>query len=193
MGKIQKPERNSKLSHMKSTEAVFVQHQAPVRWQIGRIVFDAQAVDDLAQEVFVAWFQMAANQRENEIGDTRAWLLRVARNKAIDWIRTKSNQPVSTGRLGELPDVTAGALEAVGAIQSDEIENGDLRLAALRHCVGLLSPEHREIVEEYYSQGKSSELIAVRIGKGSSGVRMMLTRIRRSLGKCVRRQLEKTK
>jgi DNA-directed RNA polymerase specialized sigma24 family protein len=94
--------------------------------------------------------------------------------------------------MNEIIDTTLadGITEGAG---DNAISDGEFRLNALRHCLDLLQPEHREIVEEFYRQGKSSELIAVRLGKGSSGVRMMLTRIRRGLGKCIRRQLEKKK
>ncbi len=158
------------------------------------MIFDSQIVDDLAQEVFVAWFQVAgAAERPGApegIESTRAWLHRVARNKAIDWLRKNSRQPVSTGNMNGIVDGVSqefpGDPSGDGATADDEF-----RLEALRHCLNLLLPEHREIVDEFYRQGKSSELIAARIGKGSSGVRMMLTRIRRGLGKCIRRQLDK--
>ncbi len=177
-------------------EAVVLEHQVLVRWQISRLVFDSQIVDDLAQEVFVAWFQFAEQKTglklEGGIDSTTAWLQKVARNKAIDWLRKNSRQAVSTGSMNEIAD--AASIKQSGDNASDDrITDGEFRLRALQHCLDLLQPEHREIVEEFYRQGKSSELIAARLGKGSSGVRMMLTRIRRGLGKCIRRQLEKKK
>jgi len=171
-----------------------MEHQASVRWQISRLVFDSQTVDDLAQEVFVVWFQRTNQDERQSCGEAvesvRGWLLRVARNKAIDWLRKNSRQPAPTGNLNELVDsLSAGTVASENSVGAGA--EGETRLQALRHCLGLLQPEHREIVQEFYGQGKSSELIGVRLGKGSSGVRMMLTRIRRALGKCIRRQLEK--
>jgi RNA polymerase sigma factor (sigma-70 family) len=177
-------------------EAVVLEHQALVRWQISRLVFDSQVVDDLAQEVFVAWFQLASSSGKPSsnanIDSPRGWLMRVARNKAIDWLRKNSRQAVSTGNMDGIVEMTSTEGIADGA-SNEAIADGEVRMNALRHCLDLLQPDHREIVEEFYRQGKSSELIAVRIGRGSSGVRMMLTRIRRALGKCIRRQLEKKK
>lgn len=166
-------------------------HQAAVRWQISRLVSDPLTVDDLAQEVFVAWIQRTgpANLSLSPPESARPWLLKVARNKAIDWLRRNSRLPVSTPNLDSL--VGAGSSPAATSGEESADPDCERRLDALRHCLGLLQSEHRAIVAEFYGQGKSSELIGARLGKGSGSVRMILTRIRRALGKCIRRQLEK--
>lgn len=183
---------DSDLKLARLTEAILV-HQGLVRWQISRLVRDPNLVDDLAQEVFFAWLE--ANQARPAVLETesvqsvKSWLVAVARNKAVDWLRKNARQAVLPSRKLDLID--PGQMEHVASAgdSEEQTQAATLRLESLNHCLKLLKPEHRDMVHEFYSLGKSSELIGVQIGKGSNSVRMMLTRIRRALGKCIENQL----
>lgn len=167
-------------------------HHLSVRWQISRWIDDPQTVDDIAQDVFVAWLQTNRDNPDKFQGSDdpiiRAWLLRVARNSAVDWLRRKTRQPMTTAIVEHLAADPSSSPE--GPDRHFYLDDGLTRLQALQRCLGLLQSHHREIVEEFYQQGKSSELIAARLGKESSNVRMILSRIRRALGKCIQRHME---
>lgn len=65
----------------------------------------------------------------------------------------------------------------------------DDRSAALEHCLGMLSPEHRSlIIERYRADGKVSTL-AERLNKTPAAVSALLYRIRSVLLECVERKL----
>lgn len=166
------------------------QHQVAVRWQISRLVSEDSLVDDLAQDVFVELFR-TLRRPDRAIQSLGAWLTGVARHKAVDHLRRHSITPLSLSQLAAEPGFSAAT--ATGLERLAGRDAAQRELTALEHCLALLQPGHRELIDEFYRQGKSSELIAARLGKGSGGVRMMLTRIRQALGKCIRKQLEKLK
>ena len=65
-------------------------HQAAVRWCLVRYVRDPATADDLAQEVFLAAYQNLATCRS--AGSLRGWLLGIARNVAIQHVRSESRR-----------------------------------------------------------------------------------------------------
>jgi RNA polymerase sigma-70 factor (ECF subfamily) len=62
-------------------------HQQSVRVFISRCVHCSQQVEDLAQEVFIAAYQQSSQFRCESTVST--WLLGIARNKALHFIRTE--------------------------------------------------------------------------------------------------------
>ncbi len=164
------------------------EHQVAVRWQISRLVSEEHLVDDLAQEVFVELFR-TLRQPNRPIQSLGAWLTGVARHKAVDHLRRNSKKPLPLSQLAAEPAFAVATMTGLERLAGRD--SAQRELTALEHCLALLQPGHRELIDEFYQQGKSSELIAARLGKGSGGVRMMLTRIRQALGRCIRKQLEK--
>jgi RNA polymerase sigma-70 factor, ECF subfamily len=62
---------------------------------------------------------------------------------------------------------------------------------ALAVCLGKLSPKNRESLSAYYTGSRSIQDIAQSQNRGFGAVRIMLMRLRRSLGICIERQLAK--
>src|SRR5437899_348867 len=60
-------------------------HQAKVRCYLGRFVRGADAVDDLAQETFIAAYRSIAAYRQDS--SVAHWLLGIARNLALKHLR----------------------------------------------------------------------------------------------------------
>ena len=160
-------------------------HQAAVRWCLVRYVRDPATADDLAQEVFLAAYRNLATCRS--AGSLRGWLLGIARNMAIQHVRTESRR-----RLRERgPLATQLAQWRIEQLEQDPEDGLDheRKLETLRHCVEHLAPESRRVVEEHYFHRQTVESIAQRQGRGAGAVRMMLLRIRKALGECIRKNL----
>lgn len=170
-------------------EELVQRHQWNVRWQILRTTGDSSSVDDLAQEVFIDLLNAVRGDPTLQIASVRAWLRSVAHNKSVDAVRRSARLRLAADKHRE--EVLRERDHAVFAPDAGSGDADDRELAALSHCLGLLQPHHRELIDEFYGQGKSSELIAVRLGKGAAGVRLMLTRIRRALGSCIRKHLSR--
>ena len=55
--------------------------------------------DDLVQEVLVAVARSVSDWLENDRrGKFRAWLFRIAKNKAVDFLRRRKNRPFASSR-----------------------------------------------------------------------------------------------
>ncbi|MFN8110258.1 MAG: sigma-70 family RNA polymerase sigma factor [Thermoleophilia bacterium] len=121
--------------------ALYDEHSAALGRYVERIVGPLGGADDIVQETFVrAWSraeQLAADGRP-----LRPWLVAVARNLAIDRVRTAGVHPtVSDERLADMP----AADELDRALQSWEIAEA---LAAL-------PAEHRSVLVETHYRGRS--------------------------------------
>jgi RNA polymerase sigma-70 factor (ECF subfamily) len=110
------------------------------------IVRDDHEAEDVTQHVFAKLLTKLGAYEERSVPFT-AWLLRIARNAAIDEVRSKRAICCE-----EVPAVGGSANDVVAADRRDAIESalesipeGQRRVVVLRHVVGL-SP--REIADE---------------------------------------------
>jgi RNA polymerase sigma factor (sigma-70 family) len=87
-----------------SLERVFTEQERVLRRRLERITGDAQAAEDLCQEVFVrAWRRAPRDAPEAAL---RAWLHRTATNLGVDELRRRGRHPVAAG------DEAAGTVAA---------------------------------------------------------------------------------
>ncbi len=161
-------------------------HQAPVRCWLARYVRDATAADDLAQEVFVRAYRGLGEFREES--SLRGWLLGIARNLAVHYLRTEMRRRQRESH----PLVAAAAAWRWERLNRQPPEDDDPNglLTALRGCLKRLSPAGRQLVDEHYFERESVKSIAARLGRKAATVRMTLFRIRTALGECIRKNLE---
>ena len=136
--------------------------------------------DDVTQETFISAFRSISRMRGDNV---RAWLLRIARNKAYDYFRRQKRRRESS--VDEDAAVFRERLASDNPSPADVAMNSELR-DALEHCVGTLSDEHREVIVLVDVQGQSydnaSEVCGVNIGT----VKSRLNRARRRVRDCLR-------
>lgn len=122
-----------------------------------RILRDRNAAEDAVVEVYAqAWRD--ASRFDVERGNARAWLLMMARSRAIDILRSRRREPSS-----ELLDA-AGEVHSAGPgpeDQSSELQRGNYLRAALEN----LHPEQREAIELAYFSDFSHSQIASKLGQ----------------------------
>ena len=94
--------------------------------------------DDVTQETFISAFRSISRMRGDNV---RAWLLRIARNKAYDYFRRQKRRRESS--VDEDATVFRERLASDNPSPPDIAMNSELR-DALERCVGTLSDEHRE-------------------------------------------------
>ena len=146
-----------------------------VRALLRRFVSDPNAVDDLAQETWMAVLRQAASG--GFLG--RAWLSTVARNFALQSLRGDQRRLVRQARAAQ-----DGAVEADGEVRCDEELRGRV-LAA----VEALEDRYREVVRLRYFEdllpcqiadrmGLPVETVRTRLKRGLAQVRGALTRRR---------------
>ena len=147
-----------------------------------RIVRSESDAEDVLQEVFVrVWIR--ADSYDDRLGSPAAWLVRVARNRAIDRFRSKRTR-------GDV-DATAGPAEfaAVTTRPADNPELvtlGSATADALRHALSTLSEPQRVLIEAAFFDGYTHQELADRFGVPLGTVK---TRIRTGLS-LMRERLE---
>lgn len=136
--------------------------------------------DDVTQETFISAFRNITKMRG---GNFRAWLLRIARNKAYDHFRRQNRRRESSVDEEDAPFL---------ATLSDDTPsphavavNSELR-EALEHCVGGLSDEHREVIVLIDVQGQSYDDASAVCGVNIGTVKSRLNRARRRVRDCLK-------
>ncbi len=131
-----------------------------------RILGDVPAAEDITQAVFLKLWSSPDSFRS---GNFPAWLARVARNRALDMLRSKAFRSAS-----ELP-------EAAPEIDSlEDVAFAHLDAAKVRGALALLPQEQREPIELGFFGGVTHDEIARRSGIPLGTIK---TRIRSGLRK----------
>jgi len=133
------------------------------------IVRDQQAAEDITQELFIHLWQFP-HLYEPERGAFVPWLLRSARNRAIDILRRRSR------------DYQVGVqFDTMSALAQDDPDDLVLRAdvaAGLRRALAELDSGLREVLELAYFSGLTQREIAERLGLPLGTVK---TRVRTAL------------
>jgi RNA polymerase sigma-70 factor (ECF subfamily) len=144
-----------------------------------RIVKDRGIAEDLVQETFLrVWNRVGGF--DSERGAAGPWMLAVARNRAIDYLRTQGRRAQNTVEFSETehPALFSGWESDVW--RRDVVK--DIKKAMER-----LNPSQREAVELTYFEGMTQTEIAERMGQPlgtvKTWVRRALQQLREELGR----------
>jgi len=142
-----------------------------------RICADQQGAEDVLQDVYIAVWNRAAGY-DPERSSPITWLATIARNRAIDWRRSRR-------KIDDMLPIDAASAMADATIDApDRID--DVRLAArLGACLGTLDARAEKAIREAYYGGFSYAELAARdavpLGTMKSWIRRGLDRLRRCL------------
>jgi RNA polymerase sigma factor (sigma-70 family) len=143
-----------------------------------RILRERAPAEDVLQDVFLRVWQNAAGFSV-EAGSAMGWLIAIARNRAIDHLRTKKLMPLAG------TDDAADPYAEIAAIGDREAEMNDL--AVLRHCLGELEESARSCVLLAYYEGYSREELAKRFDRPVNTIKTWLFRALGALKSCLER------
>jgi RNA polymerase sigma-70 factor (ECF subfamily) len=131
-----------------------------------RLVGDRAGSEDVVQQAFVNVWRAAAGYRR-ERGPATGWLFAIARNAAVDALRSRA--ATSRSEVPDLPDEGPGPDERASAAEE----------AFRVHAAVDGLPDHeREVIELAYFDGLSQSEVAARLGAPLGTVK---TRTRRAL------------
>jgi RNA polymerase sigma-70 factor, ECF subfamily len=133
--------------------------------------------EEALQDVFVTIWQRAGQFRP-ERGRPMAWLMSIARYRAIDLLRRERLAPALVIDLEERTAVAA----------SEATENGEAWLpdaGLLERCLTLLTPQQRECLELAFVGGNSHEDVARLTGSPLGTVKSWIRRALQSLKACL--------
>ncbi len=143
-----------------------------------RIVQDRGTAEDLVQETFLRVWNRAAGF-DSEQGAVGPWLLAVARNRAIDYLRYRGRRPESSLEWNETENPALFA-----DVQTDPLRFDTVR--QVKSALAKLTGQQREAIELAYFEGLSQTEIAERmrqpLGTVKSWMRRALQQMRDELG-----------
>lgn len=141
-----------------------------------RIQRDRSLAEDVLQDVYLKIWQSAGSYAP-AAGAPLPWLCAVARNRAIDGLRRRSDLPMPAGEDGESwMERLAAPGDAEGAILDRD---------ALVACLSRLDPTQRDCVVLAYCEGWSREELAERFGRPVNTVKTWLHRTLSALKTCL--------
>jgi len=134
-----------------------------------RILGDAADTEDVVQEVFLqVWRQ--ADRYDPGRGTPEAWLVTIARTRALDRLRRRIARREQSDETAPTPAHTPATESGV----------------AVRKALATLSPDQRRAVElAYYSgltQAEIAEVLGTPLGTIKTRIRTALIRLREELG-----------
>ncbi len=144
-----------------------------------RIVRDPQMAEDLVQETFMrVWSR--AQAFDSERGALGPWLLAVARNRAIDYLRSVD------GRMARSSyELVEKENPALFANLENRVVMRDMA-GRIRGAMSKLNSNHRSVIEMAYFDGLSQTEIAEKLGQPlgtvKTWVRTALKNLREELG-----------
>jgi RNA polymerase sigma-70 factor (ECF subfamily) len=146
-------------------EEIFRRYSGPVYSVALRVLRDSGQAEDILQEVFLQLWRKPAAFVQNR-GSLGAWLVVIARNRAIDVLRRRKPSD-------SVEDVVLASTVNV----ADEAERNTM-MEKVRRVIADLPVEQRKSLELAYFEGLSHTEIATRTGDPLGTVK---TRIRQAL------------
>jgi RNA polymerase sigma-70 factor (ECF subfamily) len=147
--------------------ALYARHNVKVYRFILRLSGHPTLAEDLVSEVFLdVWRQAAAFRGRSQVS---TWLLAIARNKTVSALRRRCDERLDEDALAMVEDPRDNP-----ELAAEKEDRG----AIVQHCLGRLSPNHREVVDLVYYHDKSVEETAQIVGipVGTVKTRMFFAR-----------------
>jgi RNA polymerase sigma-70 factor (ECF subfamily) len=148
---------------------LYKQYSGALYSVIYKLIGDEQTCQDVLQEVFVKiWNNIG--QYNAQKGRLYTWMLNIARNSAIDKLRSKGEIMKAKIHTGE---------NVVNSLEQRASSEQSTDTIGLRKMVNDLQPEYAEIVQLAYFNGYTTEEISKTLNIPSGTVK---TRMRRAMG-----------
>ncbi len=134
---------------LRAFDELFERHRRSLFAYVRQMVWDQQQAEDIVQESFVKMVE-ARGKLDPEFG-VRGWLFRVARNRAVDYLRQRRRLTAAAG----LPE----PVDAAGKTPAGELVQREDRVA-VRQALRELPAKERDVLELRYYGGLTFQEIA---------------------------------
>jgi RNA polymerase sigma-70 factor, ECF subfamily len=141
-----------------------------------RMMKNRVEAEDVFQDTFVKIWERSW-QFDAAKGDAMAWLATVARNTALDKLRSPKRQHVSIDNT-----VTAEIDRAMSVLPQSHMIDGDLN-----RCLNALRQDYKDAVMLAFVEGLTHEELAERLGKPLGTIKSWVNRGLKQLKDCMER------
>jgi len=163
-------------------EILAKEHEQMLYAYLRSVIYDPHAAEDLYQEaLLVAWNRLPDYDKERPFG---AWLRGIARNLVLAHCRKHGRNRV----LAFNDELLDGVAAKFDDLEADLPGDWDVKLEALRQCMGSLGPQDREVVTRHYQSDEDCQTISSGTGLGVEVVKKRLQRARAALADCIQRR-----
>ncbi|HET9120208.1 MAG TPA: sigma-70 family RNA polymerase sigma factor [Solirubrobacterales bacterium] len=156
--------RAAKAGDWDALDYLYARHADDVLKFIQSIVRNRHDAEDVTQEVFTKLMRAIQKYEEREV-PFAAWIMRVARNAALDHVRARRQIPVEEVRIAE-PEDERSTFET---------------LYAFKRALAALPESQREVLVLRHIGGLSPNEIAERLGKSEASIQGLHHRGRAAL------------
>jgi RNA polymerase sigma-70 factor (ECF subfamily) len=145
---------------------------------IMRILRNPPDAEEVLQETFVrVWSR--ADTYDALLGSPAAWVIRIARNRAIDLLRARrARADIAVERAAHAGDDAPRSVEPSTGDTPETALEGRTMAAVVRTALAILTPTQRELIEAAFFEGYTHAELADRFGVPLGTVK---TRIRTGL------------
>jgi RNA polymerase sigma-70 factor, ECF subfamily len=157
-------------------ERLYAATRAKLYGVVLRILRRADLADEVMQETYLKIWN-GAGQFNPALASPITWMVAIARNRAIDLARRKTDVSVE-----EVPDVLELAAETPDPLATRERSEELERLLA---CLGRLDPEQRQLVLLAYYNGWSREQLAAKLNRPVNTIKTWLRRSILAVRECL--------
>lgn len=169
---VQQAVRRAKKGDRGALHFLYVRYAQDLHRYVNSFIRDHHEADDIVQDVFAKLITGIDKYEQRDVPFT-AWIMRVARNAALDHMRARRAVPTEVLRVTE--DDTAGHSQV-------NVERG----RDLRHALEELPDDQREVLVLRHVVGLSPVEIADTLGKTESSIHGLHHRGRRRLRSSLR-------
>jgi RNA polymerase sigma-70 factor, ECF subfamily len=141
-----------------------------------RILRRADLADEVMQEAYLRVWN-SAGQFDPALSSPITWMLAIARNRAIDLARRKSERSIA--EEPEVMEVTADPSDALAKRQMNE------ELRRLLACMGRLDEERRRLVLLAFFSGWSRDQLAAEFDRPVNNIKTSLRRALFEIRECL--------
>ncbi len=159
-----------------AVQVLFARYNVRIFRFVLRFVRNEAIAEELTNEVFLDIWRQAGRYEGRSAVST--WVLAIAHNKAVSFLRKKSDEGIDDDTLGGIEDDSD-----TPEITAQKASKGEV----MRSCIDKLSNEHREVIDLVYYHEKSVREVSQITGVAESTVKTRMFYARKQLSELMQK------